>query len=1849
MNNKAVGLRQSLEALLCVESLSPLPTPRTISTALYTLCSVVIHRVEVCQIYHLRIHQHQPYNPRLDIKHPHTVAHTHTHTRTALQFPFSFSFSFSLFFLCYSIPLSSYSRLQSSSQALLKLLHTHTRTIITKKNVPFTSMSMRTRVVGSGTNADPMAPIPPADIPEAEADSQNQEPSTVQEIDTATHIVVEHLRTGTVKTHVFASKDGQPSLLGHAIPDTSYTSDVFGPLLDVKMQVLQDLVQTSLDTTRSESLSKVEDLTQALETRESRVATQVSLAATTTIEHQIKTELTPQLDKIEKLLSLCTLHRDADAAFTSPNAAAAPSDIPSPKSVAASKSSLDHLNQDDDDDDNSPDSIAGGSNPKGSPKAKSVVAAVVAEAAETSTASSAGTNGVVLDKLQTIEHQVGALCKVVIDGHIPPLQSVVSGSGASDLGQQAGTSGHHHHNEDTRSIIEGATTSAAAVKGHDRLAAMRDEMLNIPESLSGASAKMQELIDVLARTERLVAGPRTIDAAVSTEDETQLEMLHRELKEWKESLESYMRTHQVGLGNVDSQVQIVESEVRAMGADHQAWKKTHQQSLSVYLKYMYHVYKRTASVDGHIHQVLEQVQNHTGIEQQQRMKFAEDLATMRSEILSTLDSLPDTVAKALKRSSESTCTSHSESLCAAQASAVGEAASYIPGARSVLSEPASRPAHGPGSQAQGMPGSECSAAKNAGGPQQDTSLSGSRTPTPLPGSSPDPVLEKLVQTVGSLQASIAAMIEKYSEFTAMVSASPPPPAPAEIPELPPREPSQVEHRIRILEDILLQMNQTSSTRRSVQDGYASHSQILPEMGHPGTQSSDGPLPPPPPASGYSCSRSRTSSMSENVSTAAMTSSSNVMEALLHQQPEAASTFTTDFCEELGTMSRNLTELVNVVKATTSSLSEGQNYLHHELRREIQRMIDLIHPPETEEDRLRKEEILQQEQLDEIERVKNKTLMDQEAALEAEQKRIEDEKAAMEAEAKAKVAAEERSQALEHIALIPFMMATLESGLMERCGNVDESMANEIKESRTAVAKVEATVESCHADVQNILQGCIQDSSVLVMIRNQVENISNGMQGASNVVLKHHMEEVLHTGANVYLMMEEVKRIGCQTLAQQQTLGQSLDEWHLRQGERAPGHGHSQGEEGWEAWAQRTDHGLQVLDRKHDIGLRELQAMQHSHAEAAAQMNGWHGRHDQDLRDLHEWRHRHHDETKGWHLKLEGDLEAWHRKHDETLQIWRKSHDERLETLEKNYCHSCLARSMQAAPEASMTDGSSGAIPDDTAPGGGSRSRGIMSTKGHLSVPYSGPMNRNNLDPSHGACCGESAAAAFPFDSNPARHRAREMFEEFLHNIIPGPNSSCLACGHLCSTTAPDCSSFQESCWTSGIIVPEPLPRVLETDDNDAGLGAKGVDECASIHSARVESQTNGWSSVKSTLEPMGMPSSEPQASGRSYAGHDDSDDVVCNAPLARESIRAEGGESAIRKELAELQVKHDELLRASQDNEETLSLFMTSVMQKNLELATLQDEKTRLEAGKEALRVTMEQQLAAHKEAMARRKQKLNARKAIIERLYREGLGLSTGNRADELLGPAVPEDNDPASDADSVDTVEIPRYSLMNEAAAQLRQALEELKMQKASLHYDIRTLEDIKIHLVEDLAKAEKVIKTDDAISSVSAPQREVQGDKAVERTTQSSETVQESEASDGEYADDDETRSRPAARDGRGSSRAGSMAGGPRSRTLTRQQRRLSQHVGRGVSMAPSRSRARKGDRREEKVPQLEADIQICKDGILSETLLSSKTILTEEQFERIRTTRDEAGQKEHAQEEEEVWSLNCDFRVKMVRAP
>ncbi|KAG0198091.1 hypothetical protein BGX28_008423 [Mortierella sp. GBA30] len=1697
---------------------------------------------------------------------------------------------------------------------------------------------------GLGSTSEPVAPAPVPAPATVATDAPSQESSIVQEIETATHIVVEHHRTGTVKTHVFSSKDGKPSLLGHSIPDMSNSnnSDAFGSLLDDKIQVLNNLILDSLENTRSESLSKVEALTKAVEESENRVATQISIATTTTIENHIKTELVPQLDKIEKLLSL----RKAKEAIATSPAAAAASGRSTPLSDL-SRASMEPMDRTED--------LTSGS--EASPKEGSLKSTMYTSSFIATAAAGAGNDGMVLEKLMTIENQVGALCKVVIDGQVPSFDAMAQGSDGPDANKNTtGNSNQHSSNSNGDGNINPVSDSMES-EAQDRLAAMRKEMLTFPDSMQEAHAKMQELIEALARSEQLSAGQRTTNTALSTEDETQLEAVRKELKAWKESLDSMMTAHQLGLGNVDMQIQNMELDVKAMDTDYQAWKKTQQQTLTVYLKYMYHVYRRTASVDNRIHEVLEQVSNHTGIEQDQRIKFSEELAAMRSEILSVLTSLPDTVIHALKRSSEGvhvTSVQNGQSVAAVGESASyapgsfpTEATSFIPGARSGPPGLGLRPMSGSGSRILGMPGLEKERDQNVinsaheRGSQQGIEQPGPIAPIPslTSNSNPDPTLGHLIQTVESLQTSIASMIEKYSEISTLIASLPPQPqsqpqhqpssTSPDAPEPPPRDPSQIENRIRILEDLLFQM--TQGPKRSMYENSAGAYPPLPSEIGPGPARGSQP---PPPAPGYGYIRPR--SMVNEAAAGVPSSSVSGAQGGTQRNTEASgSTFSRDFREELESMSRNLTELLNIVTATTTNLSEGQNYLHHEIKRDIQRVIDTIQPPEIEEDPIQRQARLHQEQLAETERLKKKAIVDQEAAIEAERKRLADERVAMEAEATAKKVAMERAQTMEYVSMIPNLLNFVERANYHQEGKADEVL-NEVKETKAVVTKVESTLELCHTDVQNILQGCIQDSSVLLMIQDQVDNISSGIQGATNMILKNHMEEAIRTGADVYLMVEDVKRTGYQTLAQQETLEKRLDELHQKQDERMAACGRA-GDEGWEAWTQRQDQGLEALGKKHDDSLTRLQALHQKHSETATQISGWHGRHDQDLRDLDECRHRQHDEIKGWQLKLEEDLDTWHRKHDE-----------RLQTLEKRHCHCCAPepRPKELCAEVNAEAGSFTGDSKNYAFYGATSCSGTHGANGKsfdkccgVSLPRSGIPSKSGL--SLGVCCGESAAAAFPYDSNPARHRARGMFEEFLYSIIPGSGSCCIACGRLCSNSVGH-SSLLASTSTSGIIVPEPLHENSAVRGNIAGQ---------TVRSMKQDTPNRGQGGVSTvddpdsdTATPVQRATLPPELYNllRPYF-YSEAGNVVGDTALREHRAMCENLE-ALRKELAEYQKRHEELLQESLANEESMGRVMVSVLQKDQELITLMDDKFRLEKEVEEQKEVLEKERLAHKEAMNKKKQKLNDRKAIIERLYREGLGIGVTDSTQEtsaLAASDVVVQYDHDSDAESDDAVEIPRYSLMNEAAEQLRQALEEIKLQKADLHHDVGMLEAKKMHLVDEVARAEKRA----AIVS-----QQTEGDtktNATERTVQGQDDGEKEEDCTDEHTDDDASRRR-SARGGRGISRATApISSGGRSRTLTRQQKRLSQLGGRGVSMTPSKSRGKKADRREDRVPQLEADIQICKDGLLSETLLSSKTILTEEQFERIRISKAES--EENEADEDEVWSLNCDFRVKMVYAP
>ncbi|KAK3840723.1 MAG: hypothetical protein J3R72DRAFT_492141 [Linnemannia gamsii] len=229
-----------------------------------------------------------------------------------------------------------------------------------------------------------------------------------------------------------------------------------------------------------------------------------------------------------------------------------------------------------------------------------------------------------------------------------------------------------------------------------------------------------------------------------------------------------------------------------------------------------------------------------------------------------------------------------------------------------------------------------------------------------------------------------------------------------------------------------------------------------------------------------------------------------------------------------------------------------------------------------------------------------------------------------------------------------------------------------------------------------------------------------------------------------------------------------------------------------------------------------------------------------------------------------------------------------------------------------------------------------------------------------------------------------------------------------------------------------------------------------------------------------------------------------------------------------------------------------------------------------------------------------------------------------------------------------LPHAGFLAEASASLIQALEEFKQHQATLHQENRMLESKRDDLLAEVSKAEQryfeLFKNSHKTKLSRRALRRVQNPVDDDR--------------DENYVTEDENGSLRGRSIGTGRSRtlsvfsgssggagvggsgAGARPSGNTSRPSRQQHRRQSAY-----SRAQSRGRAMEMYH-QERVPQLEADVTICKDGVQSKTILSSTTLLTDEQYEQIRSSRSEAGMDPSP---ESVWSLSFDVRVKMVPSP
>ncbi|KAF9184064.1 hypothetical protein BGZ50_003907 [Haplosporangium sp. Z 11] len=1470
---------------------------------------------------------------------------------------------------------------------------------------------------------------------QSQGQDQDQNRSTVTDIETATHIVVEHHRSGTVQTHIFASKDGQPSMKGHTIPDTANMEDAFESVVKNNIQTVLDSIQTSKDESHDDALALTNIVIEN--------ASYVSEVTAAKIENHIRTDVIPHLDKIEKLL------------------------LQTQSVIGSSPDSLAHIDLS-----TIVEALDSGAS------VRSAVGFETAGSPHGNGADPDGASNSILNKLTAVGEQVDAMYKYIIEGQLP------LDPAAEDLSRGIDPNGAPEASGDVNEAAGTNDPDRADAEVMARFNAMRDEMLNVPNLTQQQLEAMTMHQEADAEVE-----PQTNNLSTTNEDDHQQQQLQEDEEKWRTILVEMMTKQGEDIGNLDIQYKMTDSEFKEMQSDFKAWRKTHQQSLAVYLKYMYHLFKRTANVDDRIHEVLINVNDRSTFDAEQREKFSADLASMRADIMAMLTSLPEALLSVMRRSEERT----------PETFAPEDTPTSAAGDRDAVSlQSSERPLSGPGSRRLGEPLPIPVEDSGDNLAQEDTG-----PPVPSSPTQPEQPLEKLIQTVETLQTSIASMIEKYGELATPIAPLPPTPAPVpfsdDTPEdsAPTQEPlngDQFKTIVDHLENITKMIAPAPDTVPNIVPG-ATPAPILPPA-VPALAPGYGPL----------------SSMATAPNTRELPSTpgpvqagepSVTAESTRGEQPTGAGlTPAPDFFQELQSISRNLGDFVNFVTTTTARLDEGHTFLHHAILSGFQRVLDTINPPKSETDEAKEAKEL-----------------------------AENEEAGRKKE-------EERVLALERISMLPHMADSLEGMNYHYTGRLNE-VIREVHEVRNANLALLSNMENCHIDVRNLLQGCIQDSSVLAGINGYAEMLVNNQKDVMAQLtevsktaadMNAQATEVSEAAKDAKAIAGEIKASSEKTLIHQEALETKVVTWHQRH------------DETWKTWQER-------------------------HAATATNLHSWHDKHDQDLRDLDDWRLQ----------------------HDSELKLWHKAHDERLQKLESRQCH-CCTPSANGAGKLSLTAAESRSEPQEA-----------------RALPDNSGNNAANED-------------------DPIRKRGRVLFDQLLRTIMPKNNESCITCGNM--FVAEDAASTHAPGDT---IVPPTSIRTVAIQGDVEGPG----------DDPQERRSTTGTISGDSVPEP---PLPEVSAT-------EDETPPVGAAPTYQEFyefLRAhflgEGGEHGtapsasvspavfdmIKRELMEFQIKYAELQQSSQDE---LSKAEYQLERMSQELNAVRSEKARLEQEYEIqMRLTigdfenqrrrMEDELTQERAKVARRTQKLkDARASFIRQLYGESLGMDPAAIRDPTA--------DSASDTEPGEVLVIPRYNLMNEAAQDLRETLNEFKAQQAELQHGIRELQEQKASILEDIAKAEGgclclVRKENDERQSKGM----ARADDSVEADGPQSEGPQNVVAEDESmYTDADDDR----VGGDKSSLRPSSWRN---SRVSNRQQRRKS----RGVSMAPPKSRSRRGD---EKLPHLETEILLVENGVAKRTLFQNSTILTETEFEKIC----EQSSGNNSKEADNVWSLNCDFKVQM----
>ncbi|KAF9579599.1 hypothetical protein BGW38_004082 [Lunasporangiospora selenospora] len=948
-------------------------------------------------------------------------------------------------------------------------------------------------------------------------------------------------------------------------------------------------------------------------------------------------------------------------------------------------------------------------------------------------------------------------------------------------------------------------------------------------------------------------------------------------------------------------------------------------------------------------------------------------------------------------------------------------------------------------------------------------------------------------------------------------------------------------------------------------------------------------------------------------------------------------------EELLENSRLFGQMMTHAATTLNELSTGQTKLCETISSEIQRVVEAIHPPETEEDRARRQAAEEQARIDRVRQELDQVEEEKQQALEAERMAIENEKRAQEeaelamiAEQAAQKEAKERTVALDRISIIPDLVTSL------------ETIESQLRDN------VERTITTMSTNLDILLRGSYQDSSALCQVMAHLESLVGPKGSPSSVAIQELITEAIRTATDVYNLVSDIKSIEEGALEQQGAIQALVDESCIKLTEQ----------------------------------LEALQKSQESHWEA------WNTRAEDEQGETNAWRSR---------VDIEGqESRLWRQQHAEMTEQWHKQIDERLGTILSNLgnsaqCASCSTATVEEINAArhigedAATETASREMAGEGAGIEGGNEEAVRTGQDSITI------NVDGSDPSR-----EWA------------RRLEQQFLRILRDAVPGYDSSHAETGLSRTGAAMTVDREDQASMSGSSTMRRRGLRTMSTGRPQSLAPTNEVIDHSESQST-VESYratlTRFPSSTQSLATSFGREGSLAEGASSDYVSARaslSSDSFRSSAPIGAAHGADVSGEGAagMEAETNENAGQDDEVASQSRQDqhqgvlselarlEDQNGALVASILGKNREIQELVNAK-----------IELEEQLQNEKERSARRKIRIQKARAKIEQLYRGGLGLpleATVNLGSSNDDGYDDNDNnvqeDDHSQTTDPNTTPEPRHCLYTDAADQLRLSLDAYKDQAHVLKQEIDELLTLKSSLQKEIyatqspypgahhhlgqdddddeeiettlpgapefGQATRVMPTEAGLNSDDdeAYEDAEDGPDTAEAATDSKSGSRTplphglvSGMGSGWYSGAGRARSmmgsgvnRPATAASFVSSASSGIGPGGLGRVYARQARRAS--YGRSQSTGPRRAR-RRDTEFGARVPQMEAVIRINRDGERSEELLKSTTVLTEEQFERVRLARNTEPSSQHQGEggmgqDESVWSLSCDFNVRMV---